>query len=203
MEERGLSSRRSLAGEKDRESGASLFTSRFNVQDPKAAAHRARLVTRKCSVLPCPRAGCGKSARPGSMSGEWKRSLGNRVTPRLYYISNLRPPEIARACGWRTNFPREPTRKDLVHGPRGASFSRGPARFAPTRLGARRGNCVIVVGRQTIEICIVFSQINLSIRRPSLSLRRVTFRQEGPRAARPRSGRSRPVRMRRGGCRRG
>jgi hypothetical protein len=49
------------------------------VQDPKAATHGAL-----CPVLPCPRAGCGKSARPGSMSGVWKRSISHRATPRLY-----------------------------------------------------------------------------------------------------------------------
>ena len=37
----GLSSRRRLAEEKDRESGASLFTSQSNVPDLKAATHRA------------------------------------------------------------------------------------------------------------------------------------------------------------------
>jgi hypothetical protein len=41
-------------------------------------------VLRLCPVFPCPRAGCGKSARPGSMSGEWKRSVSHRATPRLY-----------------------------------------------------------------------------------------------------------------------
>jgi hypothetical protein len=32
-------------------------------------------ISRSRRVLPCPRAGCGKSARPGSTSGEWKRSF--------------------------------------------------------------------------------------------------------------------------------
>ena len=53
----------------------------IQVQDPKAATHGACV-----AVLPCPRAGCGKSARPGSMSGEWKRSVSHRATPRLYML---------------------------------------------------------------------------------------------------------------------
>ena len=45
-------------------------TSRSNGQDPKAPSHLVQAVKRLRHVLSCPRAGCGKSARPGSMSGE-------------------------------------------------------------------------------------------------------------------------------------
>jgi hypothetical protein len=46
-------------------------------------------VPRGSPVFPCPRAGCGKSARPGSMSGEQKRSVSHRAAPRLYRLRSV------------------------------------------------------------------------------------------------------------------
>ncbi len=74
MEGRGLSSRRSLPGKRTRESGASLPTSRSKRSRSEGGDPHGEIL-RSRRVLPCPRAGCGKSARPGSTSGEWKRGF--------------------------------------------------------------------------------------------------------------------------------
>jgi hypothetical protein len=76
--------------------------SRFEGGDPQSPT-----VSRLSPVFPCPRAGCGKSARPGSTSGEWKRSVSHRATPRLYM--NLIDVPMPRSNPRRHPSPRTPT----------------------------------------------------------------------------------------------
>ena len=88
------------AGEMDRESGASLPTSRpkrsrSEGSDPHGEVSRSR------RVLPCPRAGCGKTACPVRRAGSGNGASSYRVTPRLYSLRFPHPnPKRERAPTW-------------------------------------------------------------------------------------------------------
>ena len=58
---------------------------------PASRAATSQLPVSDSMKHPCPRAGCGKTATSGSMSGRWKRSLSHRATSRLYSFATHGP----------------------------------------------------------------------------------------------------------------
>src|SRR5580693_6169493 len=69
VEGRDLSSRQTKYVVKDLEIGQPINSAECS-ETADGVARESK------GVKSCPRAGCGKSARPGSMSGMWKRSQG-------------------------------------------------------------------------------------------------------------------------------